>query len=48
MSSGVVTYTTGTVEDEAFHSGFEEAGARLRAELGGAVPQIVHGDEERR
>jgi 1-pyrroline-5-carboxylate dehydrogenase len=46
MSSSVVTYTTGTVEDEAFHTGFEEAGARLRDELGRVVPQIVHGDEE--
>ena len=46
MSAGIVTYTTGAVEDEAFHTGFEEAGARLRDELGRVAPQIVHGEEE--
>jgi 1-pyrroline-5-carboxylate dehydrogenase len=45
--SGVVTYTTGTVDDEAFHSAFEQAGAELRRELGDRLPQIVHGEEER-
>src|SRR5919106_821671 len=40
----VVTYTTGTVEDEAFHIGFEDAGIRLRSEMGGAVPQIAQGE----
>ena len=45
--SGVVTYTTGTVDDEEFHAAFEQAGENLRSELGGTVPQIVHGEEER-
>lgn len=42
----VITYTAESVEDEEFHIAFEDAGARLLSELGGAVPQIVHGDEE--
>src|SRR5215211_4891039 len=45
--AGVVTYTTGSVEDEAFHASFERAGEELRDELGEPVPQIVHGAEER-
>ena len=45
--SGVVTYTTGPVDDEAFHTAFERAGSELRSELGEALPQIVHGEEER-
>lgn len=44
--AGVVTYTTGTVDDEAFHAAFERAGDELRGELGYSIPQIVHGEEE--